>query len=96
MCGLFYCMTWWVTRKKLTRKKGGPYYSGISGTNILNYSSAMSSLSGGDAAVATLVGGMELLVYASTRAMRVLGGDTGELMASYVGQLETALAELED
>ena len=75
-------MTWWVTRKKLTRKKGGPYYSGISGTNILNYSlAAMSSPSGGDAAVAALVGGMALLVYASTRAMRVLGGDTGELMA---------------
>ena len=31
--------------------------------------------------MAALVGGMALLVYASTRAMRVLGGDTGELMA---------------
>lgn len=34
-----------------------------------------------DAALAALVGGLALLTYASTRAMRVLGGDSGELMA---------------
>ena len=56
-----------------------PRHSGSISTAKAEFEDQESALR--DAALASLLFGLALLTYASTRAMRVIGGDSGELMA---------------